>query len=81
MASAFAVPLLLLLSAGGTLVPYALDEEKNWAMDMDSLKAAVKKARSEGKAVRGLVFINPGALTCLCRTHKKRCCLLVSDDV
>jgi glutamate--glyoxylate aminotransferase len=38
-----------------------LDEEKNWAMSMDSLRDAVKKARSEGKAVRGLVFINPGA--------------------
>jgi aspartate/methionine/tyrosine aminotransferase len=52
--------LLLLLFAGGTLVPYMLDEDKNWGLSMDSLKAAVKKARSEGKAVRGLVFINPG---------------------
>jgi glutamate--glyoxylate aminotransferase len=50
-----------LCCAGGTLVPYMLDEEKNWAMSMDSLRDAVKKARSEGKAVRGLVFINPGA--------------------
>lgn len=52
--------------SGGTLVPYMLDESKNWAMSIDSLKAAVKKARSEGKAVRGLVFINPGVLGDCC---------------
>jgi glutamate--glyoxylate aminotransferase len=55
---------------GGTLVPYMLDESKNWAMSIDSLKAAVQKARAEGKAVRGLVFINPGNPTGQCLTYE-----------
>jgi glutamate--glyoxylate aminotransferase len=38
-------------------------------MDMDSLKQAVSKARSEGKCVRGLVFINPGNPTGQCLTY------------
>jgi aspartate/methionine/tyrosine aminotransferase len=37
-----------------------LDENNNWALHMESLQNAVKQARAEGKAVRGLVFINPG---------------------
>ncbi len=45
---------------GGTLIPYELDESKNWALSIDSLKAAVKNARANGTHVRGLVFINPG---------------------
>jgi hypothetical protein len=58
-------------AAGGTLVPYMLDEDKNWGLSMDSLKAAVKQARSEGKAVRGLVFINPGGCSAqiACSAH------------
>lgn len=55
--------------AGGSLLPYELDESRNWAMDMASLKAAVSKARSEGKCVRGLVFINPGNPTGQCLTY------------
>ncbi len=47
-------------SSGGTLVPYFLDETKNWALDINSLKQAVQSARANGKHVRGLVFINPG---------------------
>lgn len=45
---------------GGTLLPYELDEDEGWALSVASLKGAVAKARAEGKAVRGLVFINPG---------------------
>jgi hypothetical protein len=37
-----------------------LDEGRNWALDMASLRNAVSNARRAGKAVRGLVFINPG---------------------
>jgi len=55
--------------AGGSLLPYELDESRNWAMDMASLKAAVSKARAEGKCVRGLVFINPGNPTGQCLTY------------
>eukprot|EP00955_Chlamydomonas_euryale_P054999 356003-Chlamydomonas_euryale.AAC.3 len=52
--------------AGGSLVPYALDEDKGWALSTDSIRAAVVKARNEGKHVRGLVFINPGNPTGQC---------------
>ena len=45
---------------GGTLLPYMLDEKNNWALHMESLQQSVKQARAQGKAVRGLVFINPG---------------------
>uniref|UniRef100_A0A7R9Z8F2 Aminotransferase class I/classII large domain-containing protein n=1 Tax=Chlamydomonas euryale TaxID=1486919 RepID=A0A7R9Z8F2_9CHLO len=51
---------------GGSLVPYALDEDKGWALSTDSIRAAVVKARNEGKHVRGLVFINPGNPTGQC---------------
>jgi len=45
---------------GGSLVPYELDESKGWGMNLDILKKAVQDARAKGKAVRGMVFINPG---------------------
>jgi hypothetical protein len=57
------------LHTGGSLLPYELDESRNWAMDMSSLKAAVTKARSECKCVRGLVFINPGNPTGQCLSY------------
>lgn len=59
----------LLLLTGGSLLPYELDESRGWAMDLDSLKAAVAKARGEGKCVRGLVFINPGNPTGQCLSY------------
>lgn len=46
--------------AGGSLVPYLLDEKKGWALSLEELRLSVKEAREEGKLVRGLVFINPG---------------------
>ena len=51
-----------LLRAGGKLLGYYLREDSNWSMDIPSVKSQVAQARSEGIAVRGLVFINPGAL-------------------
>lgn len=45
---------------GGALVPYYLQEEKGWALDVAELKSQTDKARSEGKTVRALVIINPG---------------------
>lgn len=50
-------------------MPYMLDEEKGWGLSVESLKAAVAKGRSEGKAVRGLVFINPGNPTGQCLSY------------
>lgn len=45
---------------GGTLLPYYLQEEKGWALDVAELKSQTDKARGEGKTVRALVIINPG---------------------
>lgn len=58
-----------LLLTGGSLLPYELDESRGWAMDIGALKAAVAKARGEGKCVRGLVFINPGNPTGQCLSY------------
>jgi len=45
---------------GGTLLPYYLQEEKGWALDVADLKRATDEARAAGKTVRALVIINPG---------------------
>lgn len=45
---------------GGTLVPYYLDEEHGWSMNIEHLKSQLVSARAEGKNVRALVVINPG---------------------
>lgn len=47
-------------------MPYQLEETKGWALSIDSLREAVRSARAAGKAVRGLVFINPGNPTGQC---------------
>lgn len=43
-----------------TCVPYYLDESKNWGTDLEAMKAACAKAKSEGTDVRAVVIINPG---------------------
>jgi glutamate--glyoxylate aminotransferase len=45
---------------GGSLVPYLLDEDKGWGMNVQELMRSVAKAKAEGIQTRGLVFINPG---------------------
>jgi alanine transaminase len=45
---------------GGTLLPYYLEEEKGWALDVAALKKTCDDARAAGKNVRALVVINPG---------------------
>jgi hypothetical protein len=42
-------------------VPYMLDEAHGWSLSIEDLRSAAAAARAAGKAVRGLVFINPGA--------------------
>lgn len=54
---------------GGSLIPYSLDESRNWSLSLASLQASVKAARAEGKLVRGLVFINPGNPTGQCLSY------------
>ncbi|KAM0925050.1 hypothetical protein ACQ4PT_004447 [Festuca glaucescens] len=45
---------------GGSFVPYYLDEETGWGLEVDELKKQLDEARSKGIAVRALVVINPG---------------------
>eukprot|EP00798_Chlamydomonas_sp_ICE-L_P005748 gene5748-6041_t len=58
---------------GGALIPYYLDEDNAWGLDMPGLKTAVQEARAAGKNVRGMVFINPGNPTGQCLTHANLC--------
>lgn len=41
-------------------VPYFLDEETGWGLEVDELKKQLDEARSKGIIVRALVVINPG---------------------
>jgi aspartate/methionine/tyrosine aminotransferase len=45
---------------GGTLVPYYLDESKNWALDVKNVKKQIKEALSNNIKLRCIVVINPG---------------------
>ncbi len=45
---------------GGELVPYYLDEDAEWGLDIGQLKATLQEARSNGVHVKGVVVINPG---------------------
>lgn len=40
---------------GGTLVPYYLDEENGWALNVSELQRSLKSAREQGVNVRALV--------------------------
>ncbi|KAI8374543.1 pyridoxal phosphate-dependent transferase [Radiomyces spectabilis] len=51
---------------GATPVPYYLDEESGWSLDIDNLKTIVREARDQGVDVRALVIINPGNPTGQC---------------
>lgn len=52
----------------GALVPYYLDEENGWAMDVQALQESIDEARDKGILCRALVFINPGNPTGQCLT-------------
>lgn len=54
---------------GGQLVPYYLDEENGWALDMGEMRRSLEAARAKGICVRALVFINPGNPTGQCLTE------------
>ena len=41
-------------------VPYYLNEQDDWSLDLAGLKAGVKKAREEGTILKAMVVINPG---------------------
>lgn len=43
-----------------TCVPYYLEESKSWGTNVEEIKQALSKARSEGTDVRAIAVINPG---------------------
>jgi alanine transaminase len=45
---------------GGSLVPYFLNEETGWGLEVSELKKQLEDAKSKGISVRALVVINPG---------------------
>ncbi|KAL2516501.1 Alanine aminotransferase 2 [Forsythia ovata] len=45
---------------GGSLVPYYLDEDTGWGLEISELKNQLETAKSKGITVRALVVINPG---------------------
>lgn len=45
---------------GGTQVNYYLNEEDNWAIDMESAEKSYNEAVSKGIIVKAFVAINPG---------------------
>lgn len=55
---------------GGAMVPYELNEEAGWQLEIARLTEAVAKARQEGITVRALVIINPGNPTGQCLTEE-----------
>eukprot|EP00898_Chlorokybus_atmophyticus_P006856 jgi/Chlat1/7171/Chrsp57S06748 len=55
---------------GGTLVPYYLNEGKEWGLDVEHLRAQLAEARGEGVRVRAMVVINPGNPTGQCLSEE-----------
>ncbi|CAG8502168.1 2564_t:CDS:2 [Dentiscutata erythropus] len=51
-------------------VPYYLNEEENWSLDISQLTSSLSKARDKGLDVRALVIINPGNPTGQCLTEQ-----------
>ncbi|KMZ74886.1 Alanine aminotransferase 2, mitochondrial [Zostera marina] len=76
---------------GGSLVPYYLDEETSWGLEVSEVKKQIEIAKSQGITCRALVVINPGNPTgqVLCEDNQKdivRLCkeeglVLIADEV
>ncbi|GAA6043938.1 hypothetical protein JCM8097_000912 [Rhodosporidiobolus ruineniae] len=47
-------------------VPYFLQEQKDWGLDINDVKRNIEKARHEGTVLKGMVVINPGNPTGNC---------------
>ena len=45
---------------GGSIVPYYLDEERGWQLDIAEAEKSIEEAKKQGKRVRSIVVINPG---------------------
>merc|ERR1711974_181118 len=63
-------------------VEYYLQEDQSWGVNVDEMRAAVHKARSEGTDLRALVVINPGNPTgqCLSRENMEETIRLCYDE-
>ena len=55
---------------GGQLIPYYLDEEKGWSLNVAELQRSLDDARAKGVTVKALVFINPGNPTGQCLSEQ-----------
>ena len=76
---------------GGELIPYELNEDNDWGLDIDSVRKALDAARRDNICPRGLVFINPGNPTgqqmtepqllsmLICATRKTSACSLTKS--
>jgi alanine transaminase len=51
-------------------VPYYLDEEEDWGLNINQLTSSLSTARSKGIDTRALVIINPGNPTGQCLSEK-----------
>ncbi|CAG8570675.1 3397_t:CDS:2 [Acaulospora colombiana] len=51
-------------------VPYYLNEDDDWSLDIDQLTSSLANGRSKGCEVRALVIINPGNPTGQCLTER-----------
>ena len=45
---------------GGELLPYYLDEDKGWGLNVEALREMVTNAKDDGFTPRSIVVINPG---------------------
>ncbi len=50
----------LLTLNNGELLPYYLDEDRNWGLDIEGLEKKIDKAQNDGFCPRAIVVINPG---------------------
>ena len=50
----------LLTLMNGELLPYYLDESRNWGLDVEGLERVVERATENGFCPRAIVVINPG---------------------
>lgn len=55
---------------GGVLVPYYLNENNGWMLDISELQKALNNAKRENINVKALVFINPGNPTGQCLSYE-----------
>lgn len=76
---------------GAEMVPYYLDEDRNWGLTKDELDRAIREARSSGIKVKAMVMINPGnptgnvfdkaSLEMIVKTCSSEGIVLLADEV